>query len=108
MDFFLKNLTLCVFDIDEPLTFFLPEVQVIEVTDKPATTDAPPAEQAFVRNMSPVNPENETEIVEAQHQGQSRATSYPITYHGGPVMKTPGRTSELILPKLFHLRSLAS
>ena len=62
-----------------------------------ATTDAPPAEQAFVRNMSPVSTENQTEIVEAQEKGKSRATSYPITYHGGPVMTAPGTTTQLKL-----------
>jgi hypothetical protein len=67
-------------------------VQEIDVTETPSTTDAPPSEQAFVRNMSPIHPDNETEIVEAQHesQGKSRATSYPITYHGGPIMAAPG------------------
>lgn len=76
--------------VDKLLASFLSEVQEIEVTDKPATTEAPPAEKAFVRTISPINPENETVIVEAGKQGQSRATSYPITYHGGPVMTAPG------------------
>jgi hypothetical protein len=80
------------------LTSFLPEIQEIEVTDKPATTEAPPAEKAFARTISPIIPENETEIVEAGKEGGSRATSYPITYHGGPVMTAPGTTCEFILP----------
>ena len=69
--------------------FFLSllDVVVVNVTDKPeARIDDPDGEKAVVRTITPINENNGSEFIE----GHNRLTNYPITYHGGPVMKTPG------------------
>jgi hypothetical protein len=71
------------------LYFFLfaLDVVVVNVTDKPhERSDDVTGEQPVVRNISPINENNGSDFIE----GHNRLTNYPITFHGGPVMKTPG------------------
>jgi hypothetical protein len=69
--------------------FFLLVLDVVEVnvTDKPhARTEDVSGEQPVVRTISPINENNGSNFI----QGHNRITNYPISYHGGPVMTSPG------------------
>jgi hypothetical protein len=63
------------------------DVVVVNVTDKPhARSVGVSGDPDILMNISPININSGCNSV----KGNDRLTNYPITYHGGSVMKTPG------------------
>jgi hypothetical protein len=63
------------------------DVVVVNVTDKPQARTVDVSGKSVIElNISPININSGCDSV----KGNDRLTNYPITYHGGPVMKTPG------------------
>lgn len=64
---------------------------MIEVTADPlATSAAPQDEEPLARESGSSTMTNETVVIEGPEHVEGRATSYPITYHGGTVLTSPG------------------
>jgi hypothetical protein len=79
------------------LLFFHPVLDkaVAVVTDKPdATTGAPAGLQPALRTL--INENNGSHITD----GLNNTNLYPVTYHGGPVMATPGKKSFINMYRL--------